>query len=420
MKCKFFHIFEGDSIDMSEQISFREAVELAGIEVEGFDLDQIGEWPAVIDKGSIAKALKAAGHPAGKALIDAASMVLEFAPVQPTMVISASAAVHTDEAGEGPNPYLAQVLGDGFGMDVSHMLELNVDRMKRIASAARAYILLSLGMDEVFNKDAWQKLGMMNIPLAVCDVGYEWDKRRRQGHWVPQDDLDGMFRQFPGLFGAQWSRVMEAAAKLQSGMHVQNVLAGALNVGLSESADFAAMGTLIPAIAQSVSTNVSTGPGANIPMVAKGAVEMMDAQWAILKGRELQEAINVWKGDKAADAGAIAFLRRFGPHIAGGADIANAYQLAQIAESLILLLTHAAETRSPAQQKQFEQAFGVLALQYRTLYPLVFPETEKGGAGVTTGGFRSERAVEPAGQVVNRRWSINIDLSFGFSFRRSG
>lgn len=401
---------------MSDRISFLEAIEFAGIEVDGFDPNAVGDWPTVIDKGTIAKALKAAGHPAGKALVDAAALVMEFAPAQATVVVSATATVHGEEDDEGPNPYLAQVLGTGFGMDASHMLELNVDRMRRIASAARAYILLSLGMDEVFNQDAWQKLGMMNIPLEVCDMGYDWDKKRRQGHWVPQQDLDGMFRQFPGLFGPQWGRVMEAAAKLQSGMHVQNVLAGALSVGLAESADFAAMGTLIPAIAQSVSTNVSTGPGANIPMVAKGAVEMMDAQWELLKSKELQAAINVWKAESTADAGAIAFLRRFGPQIAGGADIASGYQLAQVAESLILLLTRAAEQRTPAQQKQFEQAFGVLALQYRTLYPLVFPEVEKGGAGASAGGFRSGRPLAAA--PASKRWHLNIDLSFAFSLNR--
>jgi len=295
------------------------------------------------------------------------------------------------------NKYLAAIGGlSSIGLGNTSVMSVRIKPafLERGAKAVAAYIVLGTGVDTIFSDEFWANLGIED--LEAQDATYQWDKDRLSGTWVRPDALQQMFQSMPDMFGENWNQVMKLTAELSSSLATQKLLGTGAQYGVKDAPSYAALGTLIPAVASHMSTALTQS---RVPAIARGAIEMVEALMEVLRMQGIQSAAGVWSPDQDPDTGVIRFLEK-----KVDASVGSAFQLAIIAEQMVRLIGICPQ---PGQiDADYLEAFGQLAVQYQTLHALV---TGQGVSGKPDAGFRPEASMATE---QTRRWSFTLNLSF--------
>lgn len=298
------------------------------------------------------------------------------------------------------NQYAHLLGGDSsLGLSTAAIMATRISpqHLERGAKAVAAYIVLGTGADDIFTPDFFKRMQIEDLDAA--DAAYQWAKKKANGDWVREEDLGRMFKDMPNLFGRQWNRVMETTGKLSSALYTNQLMQGAASFQSNQDApEFAALTTLIPAVAENMS---GTLVASQIPMVAKDAIEMVQGLMVVLRMPGLQRAAGVVETDP--DTGVIKFLNK-----TVDTTVANAFRLAVVAERLVKAIGVCPQAGQIG--SDYLTVFGQLAVQYRTLYELTAGEE----VGQKAEGFRPAPSVAtPLSQEQpRRRWSFSVSLEF--------
>jgi hypothetical protein len=186
----------------------------------------------------------------------------------------------------------------------------------------------------------------------------------------------------------------------------------------NNSSQLGSLATTIPFVAEDLSANLRHS---NIPVMARGAIEMINELLQVLRRPGLQKAVGVMETD--ADRGLIMTLEKLARQGHLTMNTVNAFRLSVIAERLVRAIGACPAPVS----RDYLLVFGQLATQYQVMYNMTVGEEVQSGQNPS--GFRTERSVAanphyPTQQPttigpapVTKRWGFRLDLSI--ELRRS-
>lgn len=322
----------------------------------------------------------------------------------PMVVETFTAKVEEEAPAVAPvNPYAHLLAGDSsIGLSTAAVMATRVrpEFVDRGAKAVAAFIVLGTGADDLFTEEFFQRMQIEELDAA--DAAYQWAKKKANGDYVRNDDLERMFKAMPDLFGKNWQRVMDTAGKLQSVLATHQLMQGAAQFQSNADApEFAALSTFLPAVAENLSQQLVAS---KVPVVAKDAIVMVQDLMVVLRTPGLQRAAGVFENDP--DVGVIKFLQKTVDPRVG-----NAFRLSVVAERLVRAI--AVCPQPGMMDANYLSVFGQLAVQYRALYELVSGDTTEVGQKPEH-GFRPEKSVATplVQEQPRRRWSFSVSLEF--------